>query len=165
MNPIVRARATALLIPDAKFEVINGEEFVWLDDRPMPTDEEIEAKIKELEEQEKIDAKYKECANYILEYYPQIKQASDQADKEYFSTILKAQGAENLEAEITTRIQNFFAGSTLEDVVANIADEDKEAYTQLVKVGIRVTWVQLCKSELRNAIAENREPVFPEYPL
>ena len=103
--------------------------------------------------------------SYILQYYPTIKQQSDQADKEYFSTLLKAKGVENLEADIVTRVQNFFAGSTLDDVIADVADEDKEAYIQIVKVGIRVTWVQTCKTELRNAIAENREPVFPEYPL
>ena len=103
--------------------------------------------------------------SYILQYYPAIKQASDQADKEYFSTLLKAKGIENLEAEIVVRVQDFFKGTSLENLVEDIADEDKEAFIQLIKTGIRVTWVQMCKQELKKAIAENIEPAFPEYPL
>jgi len=46
-----------------------------------------------------------------------------------------------------------------------VPDENQEAYIQLVKVGIRVAWVQQCKAELKAAITEKREPSFPPYPL
>ncbi|SFP60276.1 hypothetical protein [Hydrogenimonas thermophila] len=106
-----------------------------------------------------------QISTFIYRYYPQSKQASDQADKEYFTTLLKANGAENLEADIVARVQNFFAGKTLDEVVEDVTDENKEAYIQLIKVGIRVTWVQMCKQELKKAIEEDREPEYPEYPL
>jgi len=63
------------------------------------------------------------------------------------------------------KVQDFFKGAKLESLVEDVADENKEAYIQLVKVGIRVTWVQMCKQELKKAIEEDREPNFPEYPL
>ena len=112
-----------------------------------------------------LNDKYKEIENFIYSKYPQAKQNSDLADKIYYETLLKAKGVENLEADITKRVKDFFAGSTLDDVVADVADENKVAYTQLIKVGIRTTWVQLCKDELKKAIAENREPVYPDFPL
>ena len=117
-------------------------------------------------ENESLDIDYDaQITEYIYIYYSPTKQASDQADKEYFSTILKAKGVENLEVIVAAKVQDFFKGATLESLVADIADEDKEACIQLTKVGIRVTWVQMCKQELRKAITENREPEFPKYPL
>ena len=157
-------RAIQQIIPNAKFLLVN-DKLIWQDDRPQPTEEQIQAKIKELEAQAKIDAKYDSCKNFILQHYPTTKQQSDSADKEYFSTLLKANGAENLETDIVARVQNFFAGQTLDEVVEDVPDENKEAYLQLIKVAIRVTWVQDCKAELRKAVAENREPKYPEYPL
>jgi len=151
--------------PSFSFFVKQNGEIVWLDPRKQPSDEEIQAKIKELKAQAKIDAKYDSCKNFILQHYPQIKQQSDSADKEYFTTLLKANGVQNLEADIVARVQNFFAGKTLDEVVEDVPDENKEAYIQLVKVGIRVTWVQQCKAELKASIAEDREPNFPKYPL
>jgi len=120
----------------------------------------------EVPENENLDIDYDaQITEYIYIHYPPAKQASDQADKEYFSTLLKANGAKNLEADIVTRVQNFFKGAKLESLVEDVVDENKEAYLQLIKVGIRVTWVQMCKQELRRAIEEDREPNFPEYPL
>ena len=112
-----------------------------------------------------LEDQYKAIEDFIYSKYPQGKQASDSADKEYFSTLLKAKGIQNLEATIAVKIQDFFKGVALENLVEDIADENKEAYIQLIKVGTRVTWVQMCKQELKKAIAENREPEFPEYPL
>ena len=127
--------------------------------------EDIQAEADRLIAEKLLNDKYNQTTDFILQHYSTIKQQSDQADKEYFSTILKAKGVENLESIVAVKVQNFFAGKTLEEVVEDVADEDKEAYLQLIKVGIRVTWVQMCKAELRKAIAENREPKFPEYPL
>lgn len=120
----------------------------------------------EVLENENLDIDYDaQITEYIYIYYPPVKQASDQADKEYFSTLLKAKGTENLEADIVARVQDFYTGKTLDEVVEDVPDENKEAYLQLIKVGIRVTWVQMCKQELRRAIEEDKEPNFPKYPL
>jgi len=139
-----------------KYDFINGE-FIL--------NPEKELKIKELEEQEKLQAKYDSCKNYIYQYYPQEKQASDSADKEYYLAMLKAKGVKNLEAKIVAMVQKFYEGKSLDEVVKDIVDEDKEAYKQLVKVGIRVSWVQRCKAELKKALSEGREPEYPKYPL
>jgi hypothetical protein len=102
---------------------------------------------------------------FIYHYYPQNKQNSDLADKLYYENLLKSAGVANLESDIVARIERFFGGESIDEVVGDVSEEHKEAYVQLVKVGIRVTWVQRCKAELKAAIAENREPQFPEYPL
>ena len=77
------ARAIKSLRPNAKW-ILRGNEYSgleWLDTKQTkPTKAELEAKIKELEEQEKLQSKYDSCKNYIYQYYPQDKQASDQAD-------------------------------------------------------------------------------------
>jgi len=109
--------------------------------------------------------KYKEVENVIYSKYPQSKQNSDLADKLYYENVLKAKGIENLESDIVARVERFYEGASLEDILSDVADENKEAYEQLIKVGIRVTWVQMCKNELKKAIEEQREPEFPKYPL
>ena len=105
------------------------------------------------------------ASGYIYTHYPQTKQNSDLADKLYYENLLKSQGVQNLEADIVARVQNFYDGKSLEEVLADVDAEHKEAYEQLVKVGIRVAWVQQCKAKLKAAIAEDREPNFPQYPL
>jgi len=118
--------------------------------------------------EEWINEKYSQTKNHIYKYYSQIKQASDQADKEYYSTLLKANGVQNLEATIASIVSKYYDGQTIDEVlntIEDLTDDTREAYLQLLKVGIRVTWVQRCKSELKKAIEENREPIYPEYPL
>jgi len=45
------AKAINKIIPNAKF-VVKNDELIWLDEREKPSDEEIKAKIKELEAEE-----------------------------------------------------------------------------------------------------------------
>jgi len=105
------------------------------------------------------------ASGYIYTHYPQTKQNSDLADKLYYENLLKAAGVQNLEADIVAKVQSFYDGKSLEEVLADVDENHKEAYEQLTKVGIRVAWVQQCKRELKAAIAEEREPNFPKYPL
>ena len=154
----------SLVGADANFRV-EGSKIIWLDSRPQPTQEQIEAKIKELEEQEKFQAKYNSCKNYIYKYYPQEKQASDIADKVYYETLLRAKGINNLEQDIVNRTTRFYNGETIEEIIADVDDEDKVAYEQLLKVAIRTKFVQDCKLELKKAIDENKEIEYPKYPL
>ena len=108
--------------------------------------------------------KGKQASDLIYSKYPQSKQSSDLADKLYFENALKAKGVKTLEKTIVTKITAFNDGKTFDEILDGVADENKEAMAQLLKVGIRVSWVQACKSELKTAIAENREPVYPEFP-
>lgn len=124
-----------------------------------------EEEIKEQKEKERIQELSDACKNYILSFYPAIKQQSDIADKVYFETVLKAVGISNLEADIIKRVEDFYNGKTLDEVISDVADENKEAYLQLIKVGVRVNWVQRCKEVLRDAIANSTKPNFPKFPL
>jgi len=163
------AEKDVLKIPNAEIfdveEIPDNYKIYDFIDGKFVLNKEKEQKLKELEAKAKIDAKYRACAKYIYTHYPQTKQNSDLADKLYYENLLKAQGVQNLEADIAARVQSFYDGKSLEGVLADVAVEHKEAYEQLVKVGIRVAWVQQCKAELKAAIAESREPNFPNYPL
>lgn len=73
-----------------------------------------------------------------------------------------------LKQPLHQQYQKYYDGQTIDEVlntIEDLTDDTREAYLQLLKVGIRVTWVQRCKSELKKAIEENREPIYPEYPL
>jgi len=102
---------------------------------------------------------------YIYTYYPPVKQQSDIADKVYYETLLKAKGITNLEQDIVNRTTRFYNGETIEEIIADVDDEDKVAYEQLIKVAIRTKFVQDCKLELKKAIDENKEIEYPKYPL
>ena len=102
---------------------------------------------------------------YIYLYYSQAKQNSDLADKLYYENILKANGFENLEQTIVTKVVEFENGKSFDALLSDVEDANKEAIAQLLKVGIRVAWVQRCKAELKKSIAEDREPNYPAYPL
>ena len=82
------------------------------------------------------------ASGYIYTHYPQTKQNSDLADKLYYENLLKAAGVQNLEADIVAKVQSFYDGKSLEEVLADVDENHKEAYEQLTKVGIRVAWVQ-----------------------
>lgn len=111
-----------------------------------------------------LDKKYNSCKDYILQHYPQIKQQSDIADKMYFETALKAGGVSDLEVDIAARVGQLHSGKSLDEVTSDVSQESKVAYIQLIKVGIRVSWVQACKKALGEAIAQDTKPQFPDYP-
>ncbi len=121
--------------------------------------------LERLKKEHEINQKKAFCAEYIYSKYPQVKQNSDLADKLYYETLIKTSGVKDLEADIVKRVENFYEGKSVKDVILDVDSKHKEAYIQLVKVGIRVAWVQRCKAELKAAIIENREPNFPKYPL
>lgn len=119
----------------------------------------------EKREKEVIGEKYDDCKNFIYNHYPQTKQNSDLADKLYYENILKANGFENLEQTIVAKVVEFENGKSFDELLSDVDDANKEAISQLLKVGIRVTWVQRCKEELKKSIAEDREPSYPAYPF
>lgn len=104
------------------------------------------------------------ATDYILQHYPQIKQQSDIADKMYFETVLKAGGVSDLEVDIATRVGQLHSGKSLDEVTSDVSQKSKVAYIQLIKVGIRVSWVQACKKALGEAIAQDTKPQFTDYP-
>jgi len=107
----------------------------------------------------------KEIENHIHNHYPQTKQNSDLADKLYYENILKANGFKNLEQVIVSKVVEFYENNkSIDELLSDVDDANKEAISQLLKVGIRVTWVQRCKEEFKKSIAEDREPSYPPFP-
>ena len=153
------------LVPNAKVVCIGGKITQWLDDRPQPSDEEIAEKVAELEAQAEIEAKYKAIEDAIYKFYPAKQQAQDEKWVSSFTTKLKAQGVADLEVKIVDMATSFFSGTNLSEVIADVDDEQKPLFEKLVKVGIRTEWAELCVTEGKSAIAENREPVYPEFPV
>ena len=115
----------------------------------------------------------------IYLYYPQAKQNSDLADKMYFETTLKASGSySTLEALIAKAVADFYTAqaagkpvttASLATPLAKVAG-DEIGIEQLIKVGIRVKWVQDCKAAYAAAVANIQAGnpdnlTLPDYPL
>ena len=112
-----------------------------------------------------VEQKKEELRKYIEARYPEWKQRSDVADKFYFETYLRFENIENLEQTIIYLYNNFINGIDIEKDLAQYGDKNiRAAIVQLIKVAVRVGWVQLCKQELSRAIQEKREMVPPPYP-
>jgi len=105
-----------------------------------------------------------ELSHMIYLNYPQEKQNSDLADKIYYETTLKAGDYAELEKDIIGRAEKILGGNTLDEVLADVADKDKDGVAQLVKAAVRVTWVVKCKEVYKKAVAEDIEPQYPAFP-
>lgn len=112
-----------------------------------------------------VEQKKEELRKYIETRYPEWKQRSDVADKFYFETYLRFENIENLEQTVVYLYNNFINGIDIEKDLDQYDDKNiRAAIVQLIKVAVRVGWVQLCKQELSRAIQEKREMVPPPYP-
>ena len=63
---IRKSTAIITLVPEADFSLIGQKEIIWHDSRPQPTQEEIDAKIAELEAAEPM-RKLREQRNQLLQ--------------------------------------------------------------------------------------------------
>jgi len=95
---------------------------------------------------------------YIYRYYTPNMQTEDSTWKNYWTTLLKAKGAENLEADIVGRVVSLKEGKSLAEVLEDVVDELKPAYAKLVKIGARSAWAFDTIQEFLAAANENREP-------
>ena len=115
----------------------------------------------------------------IYQYYSDIKQKSDISDKEFFETYIKIHNVDEIafRQAIAQAVQNIFAGtSNFATELANLQtnfpapatanpDEWNFAIEQLLKVAIRVAFVQRCKQvyytykqQIANATTEAQLP-------
>jgi len=112
------------------------------------TDEEVlnelkKIKLKELEEKTK---------TYIEQYYPEIKQRSDISDKEYWSSWLMARNqsytAQQIYFLVFQSVAKILSGqTTLNAELQNYPEAERVAWEQLIKVGLRIAFVQAVKQE------------------
>ncbi len=100
---------------------------------------------------------------YIYAYYPPQKQAQDEKWVSSFSTKLKAEGVEELEAKVVQFVARFLEGETLDEILKEIEIGQREKFKKLIKVAIRTEWAERCINEYDLSIAENRESEYPDF--
>jgi len=101
---------------------------------------------------------------HIHKFYTPNNQGEDGTWKNYYTTLLKAKGIENLEADIVSKVVAVQGGQTLGDVLVDVEEELKSAYEKLVKVGLRSSWAFKIIEEATLAATENREPSYIDFP-
>jgi len=128
-------------------------------------------------------------SSHIYSNYPDIKQKSDLSDKEYFETYLKIRNIDEIafRKALAEAVEKVYSGvSDFDTEVSALKQQfptpagDVEwelAIEQLLKVSIRVMFVQLCKAvhrqlktQIEQATNENELPdlnniPFPRLPL
>jgi len=135
-----------------------------IDGSDIPSDDQIKAKIKELEAEALINAKYQGIETHIYTNYSEKKQSQDTKWADSYTTKLKASGVEDLELKIVNKAKAFFLGGTLEEMLEDVDDTQKPYFKKLIKVAIRTEWAELCVMEGKKAIQEDREPNYPPFP-
>lgn len=156
--------ALSILTPTADF-ITAGDKVIWNDKNiKQPTEEQIQEKVKELEAQALIDTKYDAIETHIYSFYPQKKQSQDEKYVSSYTTKLKAQGVVDLEVQVVAMVVAFFGGTSLNEVLVGVPNEQKYLFEKLVKVGVRTEWAELCVIEGKSSITEKREPVYAEFP-
>jgi len=94
---------------------------------------------------------------YIEQHYPEIKQRSDLADKEYYTAYLLAinqnYSIEDLYAQILRHVLDISSGkTTLAEIVTSYPEEERIAWEQLIKIALRIQFVQSVKAEYRRLV-------------
>ena len=106
-----------------------------------------------------------EIEKQIYKHYSKDKQAQDGGWVTNFTTKLNAMGVKDLDKQIVTFAGAFLKGKKLKDILKDIDDAIKPMYEKLVKVAIKNEWTFLIIQEGKKAVAENREPVYPAFPI
>lgn len=156
------------LAPNTKFVVLrteNSYEINWLDENiKQPTQAQIEEKIKELEIQSLIDEKSQAIEDHIYKNYSKDKQAQDTSWIANFKTKLVASGVNDIDIQIVSFTSSFLQGKKLSEILTKIDKQVKPMYEKLVKIAVKSEWTLSCVQEGKLAIAQNREPVYAEFP-
>jgi len=89
---------------------------------------------------------------YIEQYYPEVKQRSDVSDKEYWSSWLMARNqsytAQQIYFLVFQSVAKILSGqTTLNAELQNYPETERVAWEQLIKVGLRIAFVQAVKQE------------------
>jgi hypothetical protein len=94
-----------------------------------------------------------------------MKQGEDEKWNSYYRTLVVANGFQNIEADIVSKTLEIQSGKTLDEVLADVATKNKEGIEKLLKIAVRTSWAKKCVDEGKLAIAENREPNYPVFPI
>jgi len=162
MEMYERVRAINKLYPDAKYDIADDNSITWFDDRTMPTDDDLAQVITDLEDEDRYISLKITTTNYIYENYPQNKQNSDLTDKFYFDSQLREAGITDLDKQVNDQVTAFYSGTSIDDIIAGLTDDMKIPLGQLIKVAIRVQWVQMCKAAYMDAKLNKTVLTLPE---
>ena len=122
---------------------------------------------------ERVAIKKEAIGKHIYRYYSEKKQGQDRGYQAYSQTAIVGITAQtdnpitldSLTVEVMGAVLQIFAEVlTLSDFVESKPENLQEHYEKLVKIGMRLKWTKLCIDEGKLAIAENREPNYPNYP-
>ena len=102
--------------------------------------------------------------DYIYKHYSDRKQSQDSKWVDYYRTELVAKGITDIDSQIVAKILEVNDGKSIDEVIKDIDDDNKEAYSKLIKVGLRTAWAKECIEEGLKAMAEDREPNYPAFP-
>ena len=112
---------------------------------PPPLNELKARKLQELQTATK---------NYIERFYPEVKQRSDVADKEYWGAWLLAQNstytADSIYKSAYQSALNILSGSGASDLQTELSrypQGEQKAWEELIKLALRVAFVQEVKKE------------------
>ena len=156
-------------MPDGSFDykgkALNILDFQHEDELSDKDQALVDNKIKEIKVQHLIELKSQAIEDHIYENYPQKTQAQDNGWVTNFTTKLNAMGVKDLDKQIVTFAGAFLKGKKLKDILKDIDDAIKPMYDKLVKVAIKNEWTFLIIQEGKKAVAENREPVYPAFPI
>jgi hypothetical protein len=110
------------------------------------------------------EEKRKAIENHIYSQCSKDKQAQDQVWTDNFRTKLVAMGVMGVEAKVVGGVKAFMGGVTIAEYLKNENVETMPLLEKLIRIGVRSEWVYQCILEGKKAIAEDREPVYAEYP-
>jgi hypothetical protein len=110
------------------------------------------------------ELKIKAIETHIYSQYSKDKQAQDQVWMDNFRTKLVAMGVVGVEAKVVGGVKAFMGGVTIAEYLKDENVEIIPLLEKLIRIGVRSEWAYQCILEGKKAIAEDREPVYAEYP-
>ncbi len=119
--------------------------------------------IEELKRRESIH-KADDIETFIYSKYSAKIQAQDNGWKDNFRTKLVASGVADIDTQVVEMASSFLKGKKLSKILAGVSDQVRPMYEKLVKVAVKNEWALLCIQEGKKAIAQNREPVYAQFP-
>ena len=158
--------------------LVDGKDIVEFGFQAKPEKSDLEKKLQKFfdeggvaepqytEGEKKLNAIKNSIMPYILKHYPDDKQKSDTADVTYWRAEFEAADKDPSKIVVPAARKIAEGKSTIEKEVkaAKLGKELSFGMVQLIKVALRVGWVQRVKQEWYRAVQAKEEPNYPPFP-